>query len=90
VRSAVDYEDGLNSLKALPPTFAIVDVHLPGRSGLELATAAQAISPATTILILTGAGEGDLAKVKQAGLAFLRKPVDADEILAALQLTRPR
>ena len=88
VRTAANYEDGLTDVKAQSPTYLVADVNIPGRSGIDLATAARALAPATTILILSGASEARLAKVKHAGLPFLRKPADADDILSALERAR--
>ena len=87
VQTAANYEDALSGAKARPPTYLITDVNLPGRSGIDLAGAVRALAPATTILILSGASERQLALAK-GGLAFLRKPADADEILSALERAR--
>ena len=88
VRTAANYEDGLIDVKTQPPAYLITDLNLPGRSGIDLATAVHALAPATTILILSGTSEGRSAEVKHAGFAFLRKPEDADDILSALELAR--
>ena len=88
VRSAANYEDALNNVKAQPPTHMITDLDLSGRSGIDLAAMTHALAPATTILILSGASESQFAKVKQAGLAFLKKPADADDVLGALERAR--
>jgi two-component system response regulator RegA len=88
VQTAANYEEALSGAKARPPTYLITDVNLPGRSGIDLAAAVGALAPATTILVLSGASERQLALAKQGGLAFLRKPADADEIVSALERAR--
>ena len=69
-----------------PPDYAIVDLNMPGLSGMELVTRLTSLKARTRILVLTGfasistAGEA----IRSGATRYLAKPVDADEITAAL------
>lgn len=87
VRTAADYYEGLSYAISQPPELAILDMRMPGRSGLELAQALGTVCPSTRILLLTGTlGPTAPGALIAAGIAYLSKPADADEILAALGL----
>jgi len=64
---------------------AVLDLKMPGRSGLDLLREMKEHDPATKIIILTGYGSiataVDATKLGAAG--YLPKPVDADEVMAA-------
>ena len=65
---------------------ALVDLRMPGRSGLELVRELHAIDPVTKIIVLTGYGSIATAiEAMRLGAAYyLSKPADADDVLAAL------
>jgi two-component system response regulator RegA len=67
------------------PEMAIVDLRMPGGSGLELVRDLLAIDPSTRIVVLTGYGSISTAieAVRLGATYYLPKPADADEILAA-------
>lgn len=67
------------------PEYALVDLRLPGPSGLELVRALRELDPATTIVMLTGYGSIATAvqSVQLGAATYLTKPVDADQIVAA-------
>jgi two-component system response regulator RegA len=39
-----------------PPEYAVIDLRMPGRSGLELLSALLAADPSTRVVVLTGYG----------------------------------
>src|SRR5689334_8183984 len=86
VRAAAHYEAAMESARADSPQFAVVDLKMPGRSGLELVRDLKAIDPTTRIVVLTGYGSIATAvdAIKLGATHYLPKPADADEILAAL------
>ncbi len=67
------------------PELAVVDLKMPGRSGLELVQALRAIDPATRVVVLTGYGSIATAidAVRLGATHYLPKPADADDIVAA-------
>jgi len=91
VRTAANYDEALASARADSPQFAVVDLKMPGRSGLEVVRDLKAIDPTTKIVVLTGYGSIATAvdAVKLGAKHYLPKPADADEILAALTRNEP-
>jgi two-component system response regulator RegA len=67
------------------PELALVDLRLPGRSGLELVRDLKALDGTTNIVVLTGYGSIATAvqSVRLGATTYLTKPVDADQILEA-------
>jgi two-component system, response regulator RegA len=86
VRSAANYDEAIESARADSPQFAVVDLKMPGRSGLEVVRDLKQIDPTTRIIVLTGYGSIATAvdAVKLGATQYLPKPADADEILSAL------
>lgn len=68
------------------PQYAIVDLKLPGDSGLWAVRCLKAALPQIRILVLTGYASVATAveAIKLGAVHYLAKPADADEILAAL------
>ena len=85
VRVAEDAEQALASARAQPPTHAIVDLRLPGASGLTVVPALRALDAAMRIVVLTGYASIATAveAIKLGATHYLAKPVDADQIVAA-------
>ena len=67
------------------PELALVDLRLPGASGLDLVRALKHLDPATCIVVLTGYGSIATAveSLQLGATSYLTKPVDADQIMAA-------
>ena len=76
---------------AFAPTHAVVDLKLPGDSGLTVVAALAARSPAPAIVVLTGYASIATAveAVRLGARHYLAKPANADEILAALLRDQP-
>jgi two-component system response regulator RegA len=75
----------LTAARVDSPEHAVLDLKMPGPSGLELARDLLAIDPTTRVVILTGYGSVATAvEAMHAGvLWYLAKPADADDILNA-------
>jgi two-component system response regulator RegA len=86
VRTAADHSAAIASARDDSPQFAVVDLKMPGRSGLEVVRDLKAIDETTKIIVLTGYGSIATAvdAMKLGATHYLPKPADADEILAAL------
>ena len=87
VRVAADATAGLQAASSdEPPELAVVDLRMPGSSGLELVRELKALEPAMRILVLTGYGSIVTAveAMRLGATNYLPKPADADEILRAL------
>lgn len=85
VRCAGNYEEALAMAQATSPEFAVVDLRMPGPSGLELLRALKELDPETRIVVLTGYGSiaTTIDAMRLGAVYYLQKPADADEILAA-------
>jgi two-component system response regulator RegA len=73
------------------PTHAVVDLKLPGESGLKVVEALIERWPQTAIVVLTGFASIATAveAVRLGACHYLAKPANADEVLAALLRDAP-
>jgi two-component system response regulator RegA len=88
VITAASYEEALHAAQRKPTTWAILDVRMPGRSGFALARDLRALQPSLQIVILSASVVDDASASSDSATIYLRKPVDADEVLAALSGTK--
>lgn len=81
---AGDVDTAIARARELKPARAIVDLRMPGKSGLDLITALMEIDDAIQILVLTGYGSIATAveAVRRGAVDYLNKPVDTEQILA--------
>ncbi len=92
VTQAGSYEEAVQCAEADTPEMALVDLRLPGRSGLDVVRRLKELDSTTSVVVLTGYGSIATAveSVRLGATTYLTKPVDADQILAALDgLTPP-
>ena len=85
VRVALDSGQGIALAREDPPEFAVIDLRMPGASGLELVRALKELDENTRIVMLTGYASIATAveAIKLGAVHYLAKPADADEIQAA-------
>jgi two-component system response regulator RegA len=85
VREAPDVDTALESARSDPPEYALVDLRLGTRSGLEVVRGLAELDPATAIVVLTGYGSiaTALEAVRLGATHYLTKPADVDDVLAA-------
>jgi two-component system response regulator RegA len=85
VRVAHDVAAGVARAAEESPEYAVIDLKMPGASGLELVKRLHALDPNTRIVMLTGYASIATAveAVKLGAVHYLAKPADADEITAA-------
>ena len=85
VRTAHDFDSALALARDDSPEFAVLDLKMPGKSGLELVQALVEVDPATKMVVLTGYGSIATAidAVRLGATYYLSKPADADDIVAA-------
>jgi two-component system, response regulator RegA len=90
VREAQDGETALQMARSDPPEHAVVDLRMPGLSGLEVVQALKQVDPSTIVVVLTGYGSiaTALEAVRLGATHYLTKPADADEIMAAFSKDR--
>lgn len=82
---AANYDEAIEQARKDSPEMAVLDLRMPGQSGLELLKALLEIDPATKIVMLTGYGSIATAidAVRLGATHYLPKPADVDDILAA-------
>lgn len=85
VRSASNYDEAMALAGEEPPDLAVVDLRMPGRSGLELVRDLKSLHSGVRVVVLTGYGSIATAidAIRLGAANFLAKPADADDILAA-------
>jgi two-component system response regulator RegA len=85
VRTAADADAAAAQAEADSPEYAVLDLRMPGESGLDLLRRLRAIDPTTRVLMLTGYGSiaTALEAVRLGAVNYLTKPADVDDILAA-------
>lgn len=86
VRVAHDVPSALQVAEQDPPEFAVIDLKMPGESGLVLVQKLRELDEQTRIVMLTGYASIATAveAIKLGATHYLSKPSDADEIVAAL------
>ena len=84
-------EEASAALLVAQPSYAVVDLRMPGQSGLDVVRELRALPRPPQVVVLTGYGTIGTAveAVRLGALNYLNKPADADEIEAALLGKRP-
>ena len=85
VETAGNYEEAIEVFRKRPTELAVLDLRMPGKSGLELLRKLLDVAPDTRIIILSGFGSipASIDAVRAGAVNFLSKPADADDILSA-------
>ena len=83
---AHDVAEGIAAASADAPEYAVVDLKMPGASGLELVKALKQLDAHTRIVVFTGYASVNTAieAIKLGATHYLAKPADADDVIAAL------
>jgi len=85
VFEAADYEQAVARIEEHSPDMAVVDLRMPGKSGLDVVREAKKIHPDIVIVVLTGYGSIATATeaIRLGAASYLPKPADVDDILRA-------
>ena len=93
IQSARSAEDALGLLRAETPSLILLDVMLPGMSGVDLCQQLRAMRMAVPVLMLTamGAVQDRVAGLRCGADDYLTKPFAFEELLARIEalLRRP-
>jgi two-component system response regulator RegA len=86
VETAQSVSEGIQSVDADPPAYAVIDLRLADGNGLDVVAHLKSKRPDARGIILTGYANIATAvtAVKLGAFDYLAKPADADEIDAAL------
>jgi DNA-binding NarL/FixJ family response regulator len=87
VGEAGDAEQGLRLIRAQRPDVALLDVHMPGMSGIELTERVRRAELPTQIIILTVVDDARFPRrlLQSGALGYLTKACPADELLTAVR-----
>jgi two-component system response regulator RegA len=85
--TADGYETAMAQARVESPQFAVIDLRMPGRSGLELVRDLKAIDETTKIVVLTGYGSIATAvdAIQLGATHYLPKPADVEDLLVAFE-----
>ncbi|MBW1887176.1 MAG: response regulator [Deltaproteobacteria bacterium] len=83
---AYDGEQALKAVKEGEPDIMVLDLRMPGIDGIEVLRRVKKTNPDVQVVVLTGHGtdkEEKMAK-KLGAFAYLKKPVDVDQLVGTL------
>lgn len=85
VETAGNFDEAITVFNKNPTDLAVLDLRMPGRTGLELLRRLLQMKPDTRIIMLSGFGSipASIDAVRAGAVNFLSKPADADDILSA-------
>jgi two-component system response regulator RegA len=85
VRTAATAEEAVAIARQESPEYAVVDLRMPGKNGLELLKELRAVDPSTQVVMLTGFGSIATAveAIKLGAVNYVTKPADADDVIAS-------
>jgi len=87
VYQAANADEALKTIKENSPAWALVDLKMPEKSGLDLIREAKGFMPTLKIVVLTGYGSIATATeaIKLGAHYYLPKPADVNDILNAFE-----
>lgn len=87
VSTAASGEEALDVLKRLKIAALVLDVRMPGLSGIDLVPKVLEIEPNAAILMLTAVNDATTASLcmQRGAMEYLTKPIDLEELHKAIQ-----
>ena len=87
IGEAVDAEEAVDELRAAAWDIVVLDISLPGRSGLDLLPQVRRDYPAAKIIVLSSFGDAQFAvrALREGAMAFLTKERAARELIDAIR-----
>lgn len=85
--TAANYDEAIDAVRRRLPELAVIDLKMPGKSGLEVLKTLLEISPQTKAVVCTGFGSiaNAVEAIHAGAVDYVTKPADADEILAVFR-----
>ncbi|MDA7951824.1 MAG: response regulator [Pirellulaceae bacterium] len=85
VQTAGNYEEAVLVITNSRPEYAIIDLKMPGKSGMELLLTIRDSAPEIKVVVLTGFGNitNAVEAMRLGATNYITKPADADQVLAA-------
>jgi len=80
---AENYDSALKQFRDVKPDLAIIDIEMPGKSGLEVLQAFMAESPQTPVIMVTAYGSSDrvIRAMKFGAYEYIEKPFDIPALI---------
>lgn len=87
VREFDDGESFLGAIGASKPDCVILDVHMPGQSGIEILRRLHRTGFEVPVFVISGQGDIPMAveAIKQGAHDFIEKPFDADTVVSRVR-----
>src|SRR5688572_16471264 len=87
VEEAYDGTSALARLETLDPDLLLMDIHMPGMTGIDVLEAMRARGDVRPVIIMSGAGTIELAvKATRLGaMDFLEKPARIERLLVSVE-----
>src|SRR5690349_11933722 len=87
VTSFADGQSLLTAARARTPSCILLDVHMPGRSGLDILKEMNAQAYPAPIFIISGQGDIPMAveAIKNGALDFIEKPFNAETVVSRVR-----
>ncbi|CFR14778.1 response regulator transcription factor [Yersinia kristensenii] len=78
----------LDNLTVTQPSCVLLDIRMPGKSGMAILEAIQESNSSLPVIIMTGHGNVELCRraFKGGALEFLTKPIDADVLIETISM----
>ena len=88
VTTASNHAEAVSALDTDHPEFAVVDLRMPGESGLVVLKELRERSPDTKAVVLTGYGSiaNAVEAMRLGAVNYVTKPADADQIIQAFEV----
>ena len=87
VRTAADAQEALGAAQADPPAVILLDVMLPGMSGVEALVHFGRVAPLTPVIMITAYAslQSAIGSVKHGAYDYIPKPLEPEAIAAAVR-----
>jgi len=87
VREAADAASGLREVVGAAPDVILLDIQMPGLSGVQALPALQAVAPDASIVMVSGTADADVAReaLTHGALDYVTKPIDFDYLARTLE-----
>jgi CheY-like chemotaxis protein len=87
VRAAADAASGLREVVGAAPHVILLDIQMPGLSGVQALPALQAVAPDASIVMVSGTADADVARdaLTQGAFDYVTKPIDFEYLARTLE-----
>lgn len=86
IAEAGNAKDAINQVEVYHPEIVLMDIRLPGKSGIEACEEIRRISPDTKVIMLTSYAEDEMlfSAIKAGASGYVLKQIDSDGLIKSL------